>query len=342
MMNLKRIFLMLGPACNLQCKYCLQHDMVDEAHAELSDETLLWLKERAKRQFSKIALTFYGGEPLVYWATIKDVLTKLEGLFKFSIITNGKLLDAEKVDLLNDYGVSVAISWDGKNVMQTRGYDAMTNPCIMDLKQLSVSGVMSVYNYPLDFLDSLEPFFERYNEKNGHYPGINIDTIMDFGNCADLRDVDLTVISDQMQKICESDRLIDKMLADGIYSRGFHNDLFGENEVAACQNGVTIWNVDPAGNLYRCHNTGYKLGTIRDNELALLARAINRDPTYDNYKKCKDCEVQPFCNNGCPLVDETGRESYYCGIRKAYFKPFAEKLSAAQHSEEGKIIKIGS
>ena len=338
---IKRIFLMLGPKCNLQCKYCLQHDMVNSDSSKVSKEVINWLKGVLRTQKTEPVITFYGGEPLVYWDAIVDVIKQL-GECHYGIITNGKLLTEDKIDFLNDYNVSVAVSWDGTNVLETRGYDVlMSNLELMKIKKLSFSGVLSSANYPKDFLDGLEDFMLAYEEENGHYPRLNIDTIMDFGNCNDLRNVDAEKLASQMYEIIENKEhkvsyteFNDKMIGGYEFFRTY------EDEKALCGNGYTTWNVDKEGNVYRCHNCGDKLGTINDQYYDLIMRATKLDPTEYNYKtRCKDCPAQSMCRSGCPLIGVTGRREYYCDIRKAFFGPYIEYMN--RPTEQGREIVIG-
>ena len=71
---IQRIFLMLGSACNLQCKYCLQHDMADNDSKKVNAPVIDWIKKQVQYQSIPIKITFYGGEPLVYWDAIADAV----------------------------------------------------------------------------------------------------------------------------------------------------------------------------------------------------------------------------------------------------------------------------
>lgn len=335
---IQRIFLMLGSACNLQCKYCLQHDMADNDSKKVNAPVIDWIKKQAQYQSIPIKITFYGGEPLVYWDAIADAVEQLEGRVIFSIITNGKLLDEEKVNFCNDHDFRVAVSYDGKHVIDTRGYDVvMDNPAILRLNHLSLSAVLSKYTYPKDFLDALEPFFDSYRHLHSSYPSLNIDTIMDFGNCAELRDMDLQEVSRQMKEVMEGGKPVYEILRARLLSSNifFFN---GKMEYATCGNGISVWNIDTEGNVYRCHNCGEKLGTIHDSAASILIRAGRKDPTLENQETCKDCPVYPLCKGGCPLIDKTGRDSYYCDIKRAYYQPVMD--FANRQDEIGKEIII--
>lgn len=341
--KVKKIFFMLGPKCNLQCKYCLQHDMVEYDTVTVKPEVKEWLREQVPTDSEPpFWVIFYGGEPLVYWDTIKDIVKSVRGNVQYSMISNGKLMTADKVDFINDYGMCTMISWDGANVEKTRGYDVVkSNPCILDIKKLGFSAVLSSYTYPLDFLNEAEPILAEYKKIHGYAPMINIDTIMDFGNCGELRKMDCRKISEQMNFIIKHKK--DKGSYYGIVSRLQKKYVFYKEYVdkrAVCGNGYTIWNVDINGDLYRCHNCGEKVGTIHDDPEDILARVKAIDPTYEYYKsKCKDCPAQPLCRSGCPMIDAQGREDYFCGIRKAYLGPIIEDFNTPK--ETGRIIHIG-
>ena len=341
--KVKKIFLMLGPKCNLQCKYCLQHDMVDHDTSMVKPEVKEWLQEQVPTDFERpFRIIFYGGEPLVYWNAIKDVVESIKGNVQFAMISNGKLMTSDKVDFINDYNVCVTISWDGANVEKTRGYDVVkNNPCILDIKRLGFSAVLSSYTYPLDFLNEINPILLEYKRIHGVSPNLNIDTIMDFGNCGELREMDCRKITEQMKFIIEHKkektayyRIVDQLQRKYVFYREY------VDKRAVCGNGYTIWNVDVNGDLYRCHNCGEKVGTIFDEPADVLARVKELDPTYEHYQeKCRTCPAQPLCRSGCPLIDAKGREEYFCDIRKAYLSPIIEDINTPK--ETGRIIHIG-
>ena len=80
---------------------------------------------------SQIRIEFWGGEPLVYWKMLKPLAEGIRNLYpnsSFSMITNGSLLDKEKVDWLHDLSFSIAISHDGPSHEATRGPDPLKDP----------------------------------------------------------------------------------------------------------------------------------------------------------------------------------------------------------------------
>lgn len=115
----------LGLGCNFDCSYCSQKEMLKSREFTPKDVApfleklaLLELKEDVKFEL-------WGGEPFVYWKTLKPLTERLKDVYPksmFQVITNGSLLDHEKIDWLFDMGFSVAVSHDGPG-QAVRGAD---------------------------------------------------------------------------------------------------------------------------------------------------------------------------------------------------------------------------
>jgi uncharacterized protein len=129
----------LGLSCNYECNYCSQRFV---PHAESSNpgdiEPFVAQLTKALTQHPQ-RIEFWGGEPMVYWKTLKPLAERMRALYPqagFTIITNGSLLDAEKNAWLDDLGFDVGISHDGPGY-HARGADPLDDPekraAIMDL-----------------------------------------------------------------------------------------------------------------------------------------------------------------------------------------------------------------
>lgn len=337
--SINRIFLMLGRKCNLNCKYCLQHDMTIDDSTVISQKVIDWLRKCIQTQDRRLNVTFYGGEPLIYWKAIEQVVHEFGNYVSYSIITNGALLDAKKVEFINNNHITVTVSWDGRNVMKTRGYDVLAENCeIIGIDSLTLSSVVSNMVYPKDFLDAAEPFMESYRKLHGRYPRLNIDTIMDFGNCSDMTGMDLDKLRSQMEEIATSNNPVYKAYRERYYT---FDALIDKTEAshAVCGNGITTWNIDAEGNVYRCHNSEGTLGTVDDSLQKLLLKAMSKDSTSTFYQKdCSGCIAEKLCRGGCPLVTDEARHGYYCSIKRAFYGPLVEAINKPTH--EGKEIII--
>jgi uncharacterized protein len=121
----------LGLSCNYACSYCSQaFQIADATVSKLADvEHFLiqldgWIADAPEK------IELWGGEPFLYWAKIKQLIPALAERFPkaaFSIITNGSLLDREKLDFIAAHDIAITISHDGPG-QQLRGPDPLDDP----------------------------------------------------------------------------------------------------------------------------------------------------------------------------------------------------------------------
>jgi uncharacterized protein len=162
--NVSTVKIQLGLSCNYNCSYCSQRFV---AHApETNKNDIDGFLEKLDNLLigDNTKFEFWGGEPLVYWDTLKLLAEKidkkyrhkLEGI-KFSTITNGSLLTEEICDWFYNMGFSIAISHDGPG-QRVRGDDPFDNPekrkLILDFyrkmkneNRISFSAMLNSTNY---------------------------------------------------------------------------------------------------------------------------------------------------------------------------------------------------
>jgi uncharacterized protein len=120
--NLKTIKIQLGLSCNFECDYCNQR-FVPHADSTNPDDVTpfvenmsTWYPGGEDGLGGGSYFEFWGGEPLVYWKTMKPLAEAIKEKYpnsSFSVITNGSLLDEEKNEWLETLGFSVSVSHDG-------------------------------------------------------------------------------------------------------------------------------------------------------------------------------------------------------------------------------------
>ena len=120
--RLRGAVLVVTSACNLRCTYCLQDQhparRMSEGTARLVLDRLLGSRRR------KLAIGFYGGEPLLAFDLVRRTVEEAErrrprgSRLLFSLSTNGWLLDAEKAAFLAAHGVETQVSFDGSRAAQ--------------------------------------------------------------------------------------------------------------------------------------------------------------------------------------------------------------------------------
>jgi len=120
----------LGLSCNYECNYCNQR-FVPHADASHPDDIEPFINQLTNALIeSPERIEFWGGEPLVYWKTLKPLAERLRALYphaQFSLITNGSLLDAQKIEWIDQMGFFVGLSHDGPG-QSSRGPDPLSDP----------------------------------------------------------------------------------------------------------------------------------------------------------------------------------------------------------------------
>ena len=123
----------LTNSCNLNCKYCYEKDKFDKEIEFKIIEKLL--KDRVNCQEKNTTIAFFGGEPLLKKQLIYDTVNLGNNLlknsshkFKYSLTTNGTLIDDEFINFCKKNNISVGISIDGDE------YSHNLNRCDFALK----------------------------------------------------------------------------------------------------------------------------------------------------------------------------------------------------------------
>lgn len=138
--GLKKFYLLLGTACNMRCRHCIQTPIKDgnDVSVRVDDKVMALVEnyvryavgtplQEGRKPFN---LFFWGGEPLLYWDFIREQVVRLTekyGIlrnrnFRFRITTNGSLLTEEIVDFLNRYEVKLHFSYDAPYPFAVRDY----------------------------------------------------------------------------------------------------------------------------------------------------------------------------------------------------------------------------
>lgn len=149
--SIRTLKVSLGLSCNYECSYCSQR-FVPHAESSNPDDIKPFVDQLTDALIEPPErIEFWGGEPFVYWKTLKPLAESLRQLYPqatFNIITNGSLLDVEKNEWLDRMGFGVGLSHDGPGY-HARGADPLDDPekraAIMDLyARLHPQGRISV------------------------------------------------------------------------------------------------------------------------------------------------------------------------------------------------------
>lgn len=94
--EMNTLYIMLGNECNLHCRYCVQRNLVEHPIARHISPKF-WKFFMSIRD--NVRVVFYGGEPLLYFPAIKEIVTRRPNL-SYHMPSNCKLLTDEMVDFL--------------------------------------------------------------------------------------------------------------------------------------------------------------------------------------------------------------------------------------------------
>ncbi len=321
---LKAICLHVAHDCNLACKYCFA------GKGEYNGEKALMSYEVGKQALDflvansgtrhNLEVDFFGGEPLMNFEVVKQLTAYGRSLeekhnknFRFTLTTNGILVDDEVIDFCNREMSNVVLSIDGRK-------------CVNDRMRVSRNGKGSYDHILPKFLQFVEQRGNKDYYLRGTYTGFNKDFSADIIHLADLGFKELSmepVVCDPNEEyalheedvpaLCEQyQKLADEMLRRKREKNGFtfyHYmiDLMGgpciAKRISGCGVGVEYMAVTPTGELYPCHqfvsDDRFLLGNVWD--------GVQHPEVLDEFKhcnvyaheECKDCFARLYCSGGC-------------------------------------------
>lgn len=350
-------------ACNFECPYCYEHSQNDGTvmNEETIEKLIAFIRQR--KEAHNLSVTWYGGEPTLAFEVVKSLTERFLELYpeydNSCLVTNGYLLDQEKIDQLNDLKVRlVQITLDGnvathdKRRMLKNG--GKTFQKILDnvnvLMSSSYKGGCTIrvnidktnqHEYQSLHLELLD----RYKGKNlSVHPG-HVHTAINHSY-------------DHQCSFCSSewaDFAVAAYHEQGIVPRrGFYP---GSNTFNICiANSLYGYVVGPAGELYKCWEDVGKehmvIGTIYNEEPVtnreLVARySIGTDPFNDS--DCMKCPVMPICGGGCVnrrlRAQQFGEEGIeFCSLYKERLVNYLEAYYDTYRTKElcSSILGIGT
>ena len=320
----KALCLHIAHDCNLACRYCFAGE--GEYHGrralmslEVGKKALDFLVANSGSRVN-LEVDFFGGEPLMNWQVVKDLVAYGRSLeqpfhkkFRFTLTTNGVLLDDEVMEFVNREMSNVVLSIDGRRQVHDRmrpfrggqgSYDLVV-PKFLKMaesrgqKNYYVRGTFTHENldFSKDVLHLADLGFEQ----------ISVEPVVaDPKEPYALQEADLPVL------MAEYDTLARELLKRQKEGRGvnffhFMIDLSGgpcaAKRLSGCGSGTEYLAVTPWGDLYPCHqfvgNEEFLLGNVQD--------GILRPDLVDKFKqcsvysrdKCRKCFARFYCSGGC-------------------------------------------
>ncbi len=320
----KALCLLVAHDCNMTCDYCFAGEGRYQGKSSLmSFETgkraLDFLIEQSGDR-KNLEVDFFGGEPLLNFEVVKQLVeygrsqeASHNKVFRFTLTTNGVLLDDEIMEFANREMSNVVLSLDGRKEVNDR-------------LRLLANG-SGTY-------DQVLPKFKKMAELRGQenyyirgtYTHYNTDFASDILHLADLGFKQLSMepvvapasepyalTEEDIPKLCaEYERLAVEMLKRSEKGEGFtffHYmiDLSGGpcivKRVSGCGVGTEYMAVTSGGDLYPCHqfvgDPEYLLGNIYDGVKNTEALSEFSSCNVYEKKECMDCFARLYCSGGC-------------------------------------------
>lgn len=320
----KALCLHIAHDCNLACRYCFAEE--GEYHGrralmsyEVGKKALDFLIANSGSR-KNLEVDFFGGEPLMNWQVVKDLVAygreqeKIHNKhFRFTVTTNGVLLNDEIQEFVNKEMDNVVLSLDGRK---------------------EINDQMRPFRNGTGSYDLIVPKFQKLAESRnqekyyirGTFTRNNLDFSNDIMHFADLGFKQMSiepVVGDEsdpyaireedLPKIMEEyDKLAKMMIEREKEGKGFNFfhfmiDLNGgpcvAKRLSGCGSGTEYLAVTPWGDLYPCHQfvgqEEFLMGNVDDGivkpEIADDFRSCN---VYSK-DKCRNCFAKFYCSGGC-------------------------------------------
>jgi len=322
--TIKALCLHVAHTCNLNCSYCFA------SQGKYKGDRALMSFEVGKRAFDfliehsqgrrNLEVDFFGGEPLMNLDVVKQLVEYARSIekqhnknFRFTLTTNGVLLNDEINEFLNKEMSNVVLSLDGRKEVH-------------DHFRKDYSGRGSY--------DLILPKFKRLVESRGGkdyyvrgtFTHNNIEFTKDILHMADLGFTELSMepvvcppndpyalTKEDLPILKEQYEILAKeMLKRDSQGKGFtfyHYMLDLENgpciykRITGCGSGTEYMAVTPWGELYPCHqfvgDQAFSIGNVFDGILHPEVQDKFRSCNAYSRPECKDCWAKMYCSGGC-------------------------------------------
>ena len=337
--DLSVVYLLLGPACNMTCRHCVQTPIKNtfsctpvggEIAQDVVNFVVRWANLPPLRSGNSRRFYFWGGEPLLYWETIKSLVEKFESLgvgeLGYRIFTNGLLLNDEIIDYANEHNIWIIMSHDAPNATAVRNTVPSDEKCELLLKanKRTVNAVFSALNDDIvNTLDYLENKFPNTEITVGF---INVLSEMP----ADIYAFKEGRVARAIERLAEKASNGDKHAKNWFNRKVMRGGIFNKREFEKypfppCCPGLTSLSMDFKGNIMRCHNDNFVIAHISEAFEDIQAKHIDvwRELLPKN---CVDCECLSMCRCCCPIALQTEDKSelVYCDFLREFWGKIKE------------------
>lgn len=320
----KALCLHIAHTCNLNCSYCFAsqgkyHGERALMSFEVGKRALDFLIENSGSR-RNLEVDFFGGEPLMNFQVVKDLVAYARSIekkkgknFRFTLTTNGILIDDDVIEFANKECSNVVLSLDGRKEIHDRfridykgngSYDKIV-PKFQKLvearngKNYYMRGTFTHANP--DFINDIKQMLDLGFSELSMEP-----VVCAAGDPSALTEEDLPVVMQQYEELAE---LMLKRDKEGKPFTFYHYmiDLEGGpciyKRISGCGSGTEYMAVTPTGDLYPCHQfvgeEKFRLGNIWDGVTNTDIQSEFANCNVYAHPECRDCWARLYCSGGC-------------------------------------------
>ncbi len=321
---IKALCLHIAHSCNLNCSYCFAsqgkyHGDRALMSYEVGKRALDFLVENSGTR-RNLEVDFFGGEPLMNFDVVKRLVQYARSIekehgknFRFTLTTNGMLIDDDVIDFANKEMSNVVLSLDGRKEVHDRfrvdysgkgSYDKIV-PLFQKLvkargnKNYYIRGTFTHYNP--DFLNDIKQMLDL------GFTELSMEPVV----CAPedesaLTKEDLPIVLKQYEDLA-SLMIEHRNKNEPFTFYHYMLDLKGGpcvyKRISGCGSGTEYMAVTPWGDLYPCHQfvgeEKFKLGNVFDGINNLAVQNEFKSCNVYTREKCKNCWAKLYCSGGC-------------------------------------------
>lgn len=321
---IKALCLHVAHTCNLNCSYCFAsqgkyHGERAVMSFEVGKQALDFLMDNSGTR-RNLEVDFFGGEPLMNWDVVKQLVEYARNVekergknFRFTLTTNGMLIDDDVIDFSNREMSNVVLSLDGRKEIHDRervdyagngSYDRI----VPKFQKLVESRGGKDY-YMRGTFTHANPDFTKdvFHMTDLGFKELSMEPVVSApDDPAALTPEDLEIVKEQYE-ILAKEMIKRNKEGNGFTFYHYMIDLTAGpciyKRISGCGSGTEYMAVTPWGDLYPCHQfvgeEEYKLGDIwngvTNNDLREEFRSCN---AYAR-PECKDCWAKLYCSGGC-------------------------------------------
>ena len=321
---IKALCLHVAHTCNLNCSYCFAsqgkyHGDRAVMSLEVGKRALDFLIENSGSRHN-LEVDFFGGEPLMNFDVVKELVAyarqreKETGKnFRFTLTTNGVLVDDDVIEFSNREMSNVVLSLDGRKSVHDRyrvdfaGNGSWEKIVPKFQKFVKARGDKGYYmrgtftHANPDFLEDIKEMLDLGFTELSMEPGVSAP-----GDEGALTDEDLPIVLEQYEKLAAL--MLERHRAGKPFT--FYHymiDLKGGpciyKRISGCGSGTEYMAVTPWGDLYPCHQfvgeEKFKLGNIWDGVTNTETQKDFASCNVYARPECADCWAKLYCSGGC-------------------------------------------